>query len=104
MAKGGVREGAGRKKGVPNKPKKELLDMIQLTYPGYHPVMAMAIVANDEGADETLRFNANKEVAQYIVPKKRAVEHSGSIDTGSVAEKLSELKQLSIDAEQSTRD
>ena len=66
-----------RPKGSKNQPKRALLKLIQEQYPDYHPVLEMAKVANDKGADETLRFNANKEVAQYIEPKRKAVEHTG---------------------------
>jgi len=80
MAKGGKREGAGRKKGSLNKPKKGLLDMIQEIYPGYHPLLAMAAVANDISADDVMRFNANKEVAQYVTPKMKSIEVKGVED------------------------
>ncbi len=44
MAKG-IRTG-GRKKGTPNNERKELSEMLSEKYPGYHPVMAMAEMAN----------------------------------------------------------
>jgi len=34
-------------------------------------------LANDEDADAALRFNANKEVAQYVEAKRKAIEHTG---------------------------
>lgn len=79
MANGGARPGAGRKKGVPNKDKRALMDRIEALYPGYHPVIAMAAIANDESGDVDLamRFQAHKEVAQYVEPKRKAIEHSG---------------------------
>lgn len=67
----------GRPKGSPNKPKRRLLQLIQDTYPGYHPVLEMAKTANDPEADLNTRFNANKEVAKYIEPTLKAVEISG---------------------------
>lgn len=78
MAAGGKRAGSGRKKGSSNKPKQDILNMIQAEYPNYHPVLAMAAVANDLEADEQLRFNANKEIAQYVAPKRKAVEVTGA--------------------------
>jgi len=66
-----------RPKGTPNKNKQALIVLLEAKYPGYHPVLEMASVANDEGADPTARFNANKEVAQYIVPKLKATEITG---------------------------
>lgn len=78
------RKTGGRQKGTPNKPKQELLAKIQEQYPGYHPVMAMAALANDEDAPDFLRFQANKEVAQYIEPKRKALEVTGELDTKAV--------------------
>ena len=67
--------------GSPNKNKQALIILLQAKYPDYHPVLAMAEVANDETNDLPTRFNAHKEVAQYVTPKLKAVEHSGSIDS-----------------------
>lgn len=77
-AKPGERRG-GRAKGTPNKDKQSLLQLIQQKFPGYHPVIAMAEIANsdDETVDLNTRFQAHKEVAQYVEPKRKAVEHSG---------------------------
>lgn len=71
------RKTGGRQKGVPNKQKAGLLAMLAERWPDYHPVVAMADIANDAGLDLDLRFQAHKEVAQYIEPKRKAVEHSG---------------------------
>jgi hypothetical protein len=40
----------------------------------------MAALANDETQPIELRFQANKEVAQYVEPKRKAVEVSGDDD------------------------
>ena len=37
----------------------------------------MALIANDESVDLSLRAQMLKELAQYIAPKRKAVEHSG---------------------------
>ncbi len=79
----GERRG-GRQKGTPNKPKQALLDLIQEKWPGYHPVIQMAGIANDEDVDLSTRLLAAKEVAQYVEPKRKAVEHSGSITVPTV--------------------
>ena len=97
-AKPGERRG-GRKKGIPNKDKRELIDMIQERFPGYHPVLAMAEIANDLDNDKKLRFDATKEVAQYVVPKRKAVEVSGNLDLAIVpSEELERLKQIAKNA------
>ena len=69
-----------RPAGLPNKNKQALLKMLELRYPDYHPVIAMAEIANDKENDLPTRFNAHKEVAQYVTPKLKAVEHTGDID------------------------
>ena len=63
--------------GSKNQPKRALLALIQEKFPNYHPVLEMAKLANDPEADATLRFNASKEVAQYVEPKRKAVEFTG---------------------------
>lgn len=70
MAKG-IKTG-GREKGTPNRERKDLLEMLSEKYPGYHPVMAMAAIANDKKADESLKFHANKEIAKYVCPQLKA--------------------------------
>ena len=67
--------------GIPNKNKQALIALLEARYPGYQPVVSMAEIANDMDNDLQMRFNAHKEVAQYIVPKLKAVEHTGDIDT-----------------------
>lgn len=77
MPAGGARQGAGRKKNVPNKDKRELVEKLAKAFPRWDPVMAMAEMANDKKNGIDLRFAASKEVAQYIHPKRKAIEHSG---------------------------
>jgi phage repressor protein C with HTH and peptisase S24 domain len=71
------RKTGGRIRGTPNKAKAELLQRIQRKWRNYHPVLAMAALANDESQPIGLRFQANKEVAQYVEPKRKAVEVTG---------------------------
>ena len=78
MAGAGMPKTGGRKKGTVNKSKQALIERINAEYPDYHPVMAMADVANDDDAPPDMRFQANREVAQYIEPKRKAIEMSGS--------------------------
>ena len=70
-----------RPAGTPNKNKQALIALLEAKYPGYQPVVSMAEIANDMDNDLQMRFNAHKEVAQYIVPKLKAVEHTGNIDS-----------------------
>lgn len=71
----------GRKKGTPNGDRKELFDLMAEKFPNYHPVIAMAEIANDKKNDLLIRLTAHKEVSKYVAPQLKAVEHSGHIDT-----------------------
>jgi len=82
---GGRRAGAGRKKGVPNKDKQPLLERLRVAFPGWHPVVAMAQIANDPDVDLTLRFQAAKEVAKYIEPQRKAIEITPTDGEGNYA-------------------
>lgn len=76
--------GRGRPPGVPNKNKLALVERLATEFPGYHPVVAMAAIANDPAADPDMRFAAHREVAQYVEPKRKAVEVTGA-EGGPVA-------------------
>lgn len=67
----------GRKKGTPNKDKRNLLDRLQEKFPGFCPLEKMCEMAVDETNDVNIRLTASKEVAQYVYPKLKSVEHMG---------------------------
>lgn len=48
----------------------------------YDPLIQLAILACENKANKQLAYYVNKEVASYIYPKLRAVEHSGDVQTG----------------------
>lgn len=66
----------GRTKGTANKVKQELLNRINEKYPDYCPIEAMCEIAIDIQNEIHIRLQASKEVAQYIYPKLKSVEHS----------------------------
>ena len=59
-----------------------VLEMLQSRYPGYHPLMAIADIAHSGAADNDvkLQFDCHKTIAEYVLPKLRAVEHSGEVN------------------------
>ena len=65
-----------RPAGSPNKNKQALINLLQQKYPGYHPVLEMARIAH-ETEDQSLAAQMHKEVAQYVEPKRKAVEVTG---------------------------
>ncbi len=105
MAKG--KKTGGRKKGTPNKATADI--EAKLTALGCDPIEGLARIANGEpikcgittlaGYQEvevrpTLaqQLKARAELAEYVAPKRKAVEHSGSI--GSHEDALGELEEL----------
>lgn len=91
----GVKIG-GRKSGTQNKRNRDIQDLLKKACPGFDPVVAMARVAYygqfqtrdvETGhvafikASTDQRVNCLKEVAKYVHPQLKAVEHSGAIDT-----------------------
>lgn len=89
--KGGRRAGAGRKKGTPNKRSQEVAEKIKAM--GCDPIEGMARIAlqAEQEASECEKFQERKdalslagsmykELAQYVAPKRRAVEVSSDPD------------------------
>ena len=65
----------GRKKGTPNKRTQEVTD--KLASLDCDPIEGMAKIAADEQNSPELRGRMFSELAQYIAPKRKAIEHSG---------------------------
>lgn len=69
---------------------------------GCNPFEGMARIANDDDVATDLRLQAYKELAQYCLPKKRAIEHTGSaggpieINVNPVESLASRIAQLRI--------
>jgi hypothetical protein len=66
--------GPGRPKG--SKTKQQLAVAAKLEELGCDPITAMALVAMDETHPVELRMKLCMELAQYIAPKLRSVEHT----------------------------
>lgn len=78
MARGGARDGAGRKPGVANKASIER--QAEVAASGLTPLEYMLSVMRDEQAPADRRDDMAKASAPYVHPKLAAVEHSGSLD------------------------
>ena len=78
----GYPKSGGRPKGTPNKDKQELLDMILATG-CKHPIEGLAMIAKEahDSGDLALAKDSYKELAQYVAPKRKAIEHSGQVET-----------------------
>ena len=71
--------GKGRPKGVKNKRTLEVAE--RLAKIGCDPILGMARIARDKKAPMELRGRMFAELAQYIAPKRRAIEHSTDLPT-----------------------
>ncbi len=67
----GERRG-GRRKGTPTIAVVDRLEAL-----GCDPIEGMARIAMDENAELILRAQMYKELAQYVAPKRKAVEVTG---------------------------
>lgn len=88
----GTPKTGGRKKGTPNKRTRSIEEKLEAL--GCDPIAGMAAIANNENNSQELRLSAYKEVAQYVAPKRRAVEHSGP-DGGQLVINISGVDALS---------
>jgi hypothetical protein len=67
---------AGRRKGTPNK-RTVLIDEL-LAQHQFNPVERMIALCNQDDLPLDLQVQILKELAQYVHPKRKAIEHSGS--------------------------
>lgn len=67
--------GSGRKKGQPN--KINMLASQRLAELGCDPIAGMALIAKNSKNPIELRARMYAELAQYVQPKRRAIEVSG---------------------------
>jgi hypothetical protein len=82
--------GQGRPKGALNKRTRDVID--KLAALDCDPIAGMALIAMDERNSIEVRARMFVELAQYVAPKRKAVEHSA--DAG-----LLEALLLKLDAE-----
>ncbi len=89
MARGGRREGAGRKAGVPNRATAER--QAEIAASGLTPLEYMLSIMRNEDAKVEDRFEAAKAAAPYVHPKLSTVEMNANVTT-SHEEALGELE------------
>lgn len=69
------RKTGGRVKGTPNKATVAVAERLEAI--GCDPIEGMARIAMDIKTPIDLRARLYSELAQYIAPKRKAVEHAG---------------------------
>lgn len=72
MARGGARQGAGRKAGSANTKTREIAN--RAAEEGVTPLEYMLQVMRDVGADEAKRLDAAKAAAPYVHPRLSSVD------------------------------
>lgn len=63
----------------PQTQRERILEMIQDKHPGYHPLMAMADVANDKEVDVRLRVSCHQTIVKYVESELKSVEVKAEI-------------------------
>ena len=76
------RKTGGRVAGTPNKRTAEVVARLDAL--GCDPIEGMARIAMDEANPPELRGRMFAELAQYVAPKRKAVEHSAEDGSASV--------------------
>lgn len=85
--------GAGRKIGTPNQPTTDLFEICRRQGIDVFEEM-VTIAANMK--DPAARFSCWKEVAQYLYPKRRALEVSGDVDV-DLAQKAQQVATMTTE-------
>jgi hypothetical protein len=67
----------GRSAGTPNRSTAEVKQTLAAL--GCDPIEGMARSAMDESQPMALRASMYRELAQYIAPKRKAIEHKGEM-------------------------
>lgn len=79
-SKPGERRG-GRAKGTPNKITTDVA--AKLAAIGCDPLLGMAHIAMDESVPIEVRLRGYSELAKYVSPQRKAVDHTSSDGTAS---------------------
>lgn len=70
------RKTGGRAAGTPNRKTEEIAELLKTL--GCNPIEGMAKLAENLENSPELRGRMYAELAQYIYPKRRSVEHGGA--------------------------
>ena len=75
-------EGAGRKKGTPNKASLRVLDALEAE--GVNPLKEVLTLLRGGIIDDEQRLNGWLKLMTYCYPTLKSIEVSGELDTGGV--------------------
>ena len=91
MPIGGKREGAGRKKGIPNKKTAAKIKAIEDS--GLTPLEYLLSILRNEKSDPKERIDAAKAAAPYVHPRLTQTEISGALGIFEHETALDELDE-----------
>lgn len=91
--KGRVKTG-GRIAGTKNRSTDAVIAVLQEL--GCDPIRKMAEIAMDDAWDAAQRITVLKELAGYVAPKLKSIEHSGAFESAAVSKEVT--RQDLIDA------
>jgi hypothetical protein len=68
----------GRTAGTPNRRTKEVAELLESL--GCDPIEGMVRIAMDAANSPELRGKMYSDLARYVYPQRKAIEHSGSVE------------------------
>ena len=86
----------GRVKGTKNKRTQSVID--KLAKLDYDPIESLVRLAQEAetSKDKMMEFNACKELAQYVAPKRKAVEMTAEVTTVDLADDLTDTQRENL--------
>ena len=90
------RKTGGRVVGTPNRKTAEINDLLESLR--CNPIEGMAQIAQDLKNSPELRGRMYAELAQYVYPKRKAIEHTGDFGV-SIAETIRQNREQREHAE-----
>jgi hypothetical protein len=98
-SRGGSKKGerrGGRQKGTPNKKTQNIIDKLNAL--GYDPIESLVRLAQEaeDSKDKVMEFNACKELAQYVAPKRKAVEMVAEVTSIDLADDLTDTQRENL--------
>lgn len=72
----GHKKSGGKVKGSVNKERMTLINRIREKFPNLCPIEKMCEMIESPTTEESTKLTCCKEVAQYIYPKLKSIEHS----------------------------
>lgn len=80
----------GRTKGTPNKKTANLKELIEENYSGFDPIIELIAISKQEKLPVDLKVSIYKSIAEYIYPKRKAIEAEITAETAVKQERTFE--------------